>query len=212
MENKFIKFFIIYVISSAFLFSKGKLSLTGKIVDHNYISVSKAYVTLSENGIIIAEEKTNREGKFKFKKLSEGRYTLHASHDYYGSIKKELNLVERSDIGQIQLIKIKKAFKHEQRSSNNSNIDKNKSKPVIKFDLIGEIFSENNRNFQGKVELFTNNGVVKYKQEKVSRSFHLKEIEKNFYKLIITNQDDLIVYETIVHINNHIKMGSIKVL
>ena len=63
-------------------------------------------------------------------------------HNYYGSIKKEINLYGRIDIGQIKLYKPKKAFKQKQLSSNDSDINKNKLKQTIKFDLIGEIFSE----------------------------------------------------------------------
>ena len=78
MKNNFIKIFIFYVFSNAFLFSKGKSVLAGQIIDHNNSTVSKAVVTLFKDGMIISEEKTSN-GKFKFKKLSEGRYTLHAS-------------------------------------------------------------------------------------------------------------------------------------
>ena len=64
---------------------------------------SKTIVTLLSGGDVVSEEKTGRNGKFKFNKLKEGEYVLQATHDEMGSAEMIVALAEKQDIGDITL-------------------------------------------------------------------------------------------------------------
>ena len=94
---------VVLMLIGSSLYAKGKLTLSGRIVNSDGKKVKKAMVTLLSGGEVVDEEKTGRNGKFKFKKLEEGDYVLQASHDDLGSAEKIVTLTGKEDIGDITL-------------------------------------------------------------------------------------------------------------
>ena len=94
---------VVLMLIGSSLYAKGKLTLSGRIVNSDGNKVKKAMVTLLSGGEVVDEEKTGRNGKFKFKKLEEGDYVLQASHDDLGSAEKIVTLTGKEDIGDITL-------------------------------------------------------------------------------------------------------------
>ena len=79
------------------------MTLSGRIVDSDGKKVKKAIVTLLSGGDVVSEEKTGRNGKFKFNKLKEGEYVLQATHDEMGSAEMIVALAEKQDVGDITI-------------------------------------------------------------------------------------------------------------
>ena len=94
---------VVLMLIGSSLYAKGKLTLSGRIVNSDGKKVKKAMVTLLSGGEVVDEEKTGGNGKFKFKKLEEGDYVLQASHDDLGSAEKIVTLTGKEDIGDITL-------------------------------------------------------------------------------------------------------------
>ena len=94
---------VVLTLIGSTLSAKGKLTLSGRIVDSDGKKVKKAIVTLLSGGEVVDEEKTGGNGKFKFKKLEEGDYVLQASHDDLGSAEKIVTLTGKQNIGDIAL-------------------------------------------------------------------------------------------------------------
>ena len=94
---------VVLMLIGPSLYAKGKLTLSGRIVNSDGKKVNKAMVTLLSGGEVVDEEKTGRNGKFKFKKLEEGDYVLQASHDDLGSAEKIVTLTGKENIGDIAL-------------------------------------------------------------------------------------------------------------
>ena len=67
---------VVLMLIGSSLYAKGKLTLSGRIVNSDGKKVKKAMVTLLSGGEVVDEEKTGGNGKFKFKKLEEGDYVL----------------------------------------------------------------------------------------------------------------------------------------
>ena len=85
------------------LSAKGKLTLSGRVIDTNGKKVKKAMVTLLSNGEVVSEQTTGGNGKFKFKKLKEGDYVLQAGHDEFGAAESIVTLNDKKNIGDISL-------------------------------------------------------------------------------------------------------------
>ena len=83
-------------------FAKG-VTLSGRIVNSDGKKVKKAMLTLLSGGEVVEEDKTGRNGKFKFKKLEKGDYVLQATHDEFGSAEMIITLAEKKDIGDLSL-------------------------------------------------------------------------------------------------------------
>ena len=83
--------------------AKGKLTLSGRVVDNSGKKVKKALVTLLSNGEVVSEQTTGGNGKFKFKKLEEGEYVLQAGHDTFGVAESIITLNGKKDVGDISL-------------------------------------------------------------------------------------------------------------
>ena len=94
---------VVLMLIGSSLYAKGKLTLSGRIVDSDGKKAKKAIVTLLSGGEVVDEEKTGGNGKFKFKKLEEGDYVLQASHDDLGSAEKIITLTGKENIGDIAL-------------------------------------------------------------------------------------------------------------
>ena len=92
----------IFILVGSSLYAK-KLTVEGQILDEDGGKVKKAELTLSKDGTVLEEERTNGNGKFKFKKLEEGEYVLNASHEDYGSSDTTFFLSGNIDLGQISL-------------------------------------------------------------------------------------------------------------
>ena len=80
-----------------------KSTLSGRIVNSEGKKVKKAVLTLLSGGDVVAEDKTGRNGKFKFKKLKDGDYVLQASHDEFGSAEMIVTLSGKKDVGDLTL-------------------------------------------------------------------------------------------------------------
>ena len=94
---------IIFMLAGNILSAKGKLTLSGQVVDEDGEKVKKAELTLRKDGDIVEEDKTKGNGKFKFKKLEEGDYVLEVSHEDFGSAEKAFTLSEDYDLGEVTL-------------------------------------------------------------------------------------------------------------
>ncbi len=81
LQKRFVIATVVLTLLGSTLYAKGKLTLSGRIIDSDGKKVKKATVTLLSGGEVVSEEKTGGNGKFKFKKLEEGEYVLQASHD-----------------------------------------------------------------------------------------------------------------------------------
>ena len=84
-------------------FAKGKIKLSGRILDSDDDKVKDATVILLFEGEEVGNQETGRRGKFDFKKLEKGEYVLRASHDDFGSAEKIITLSENLDIGDLVL-------------------------------------------------------------------------------------------------------------
>ena len=93
----------IFVLAGGTLAAKGKLTLTGQVFDSDGDKVKKAELTLRKGGDIVEEDKTKGNGKFKFKKLSEGDYVLEIAHEDLGYAEKAFTLSDDYDLGEIAL-------------------------------------------------------------------------------------------------------------
>ena len=103
LQKRLIFATIVFTLLGSSLSAKGKLTLSGRIVDSDGRKVKKAIVTLLSGGDVVSEEKTGRNGKFKFNKLEEGEYVLQATHDEMGSAEMIVALAEKQDVGDITL-------------------------------------------------------------------------------------------------------------
>ena len=83
---------VVITILGSFLFAKGKNTLSGKIVDQDGNNAKGAKITLLLDGQVVSEDEIGGNGKFKFKKLEEGDYTLQASHNQMGSAEMVVSL------------------------------------------------------------------------------------------------------------------------
>ena len=64
-----------------------KINITGKVLDHNVSGLKGAKLIIeNEDGKELKNEKSGKEGKFKFKKIKlfPGEYTLKGSHKIDG--------------------------------------------------------------------------------------------------------------------------------
>ena len=96
----------LFLISWTSVFAKSNLS--GRIVNSEGKKVKEAVLTLLSGGEVIAEDKTGRNGKFKFKKLEDGDYVLQASQDEFGTAEMIITLSGKKDVGDLALSKEKK--------------------------------------------------------------------------------------------------------
>ena len=103
LQKRLIIATVVFTLLGSSLSAKGKLTLSGRIVDSDGKRVKKAIVTLLSGGDVVSEEKTGGNGKFKFKKLAEGEYVLQATHDEMGSAEMIVALAEKQDVGDIAL-------------------------------------------------------------------------------------------------------------
>ena len=103
LQKRFVIATVVLTLLGSTLYAKGKLTLSGRIIDSDGKKVKKATVTLLSGGEVVSEEKTGGNGKFKFKKLEEGEYVLQASHDERGSAETIVTLTEKQDVGDITL-------------------------------------------------------------------------------------------------------------
>ena len=103
LQKRVILATVVFTLLGSSLSAKGKLTLAGRVVDSGGKKVKKAIVTLLSGGDVVSEEKTGGNGKFKFKKLSEGEYVLQATHDEMGSAEMIVALAEKQDVGDIVL-------------------------------------------------------------------------------------------------------------
>ena len=92
----------VFLLLGTLAFAKG-VTLSGKIVNSDGKKVKKAMLTLLSGGEVVKEDKTGRNGKFKFKKLEKGDYVLQATHDEFGSAEMIITLAEKKDIGDLSL-------------------------------------------------------------------------------------------------------------
>ena len=92
----------VFLLLGALAFAKG-VTLSGRIVNSDGKKVKKAMLTLLSGGEVVKEDKTGRNGKFKFKKLEKGDYVLQATHDEFGSAEMIITLAEKKDIGDLSL-------------------------------------------------------------------------------------------------------------
>ena len=75
----------VFFVAGTLAFSKG-IKLSGKVTDADDKKVKKAIIQLLDmSGEEVGEEKTSGSGKYSFKKLEPGEYTLKAFHDEKGS-------------------------------------------------------------------------------------------------------------------------------
>tara|TARA_B100001996_G_scaffold315885_1_gene258866 strand:+ start:265 stop:1440 length:1176 start_codon:yes stop_codon:yes gene_type:complete len=107
LQKRFVIATVVLTLLGSTLYAKGKLTISGRIIDSDGKKVKKATVTLLSGGEVVSEEKTGGNGKFKFKKLEEGEYILQASHDERGSAEKIVTLTEKQDVGDITLSAVK---------------------------------------------------------------------------------------------------------
>ncbi len=84
-------------------FAKGKIKLSGRILDSDDDKVKDATVILLFEGEEVENQETGRRGTFDFKKLEKGEYVLRASHDDFGSAEKIITLSKNLDIGDLVL-------------------------------------------------------------------------------------------------------------
>ena len=103
LQKRLILATVVFTLLGSSLSAKGKLTLSGRIVDSDGKKVKKAIVTLLSGGDVVSEEKTGGNGKFKFKKLAEGEYVLQVTHDEMGSAEMIVALAEKQDVGDIAL-------------------------------------------------------------------------------------------------------------
>jgi|TARA_B100001758_G_scaffold204522_1_gene184492 hypothetical protein len=103
LQKRLIIATVVFTLLGSSLSAKGKLTLSGRIVDSDGKRVKKADVTLLSGGDVVSEEKTGGNGKFKFKKLAEGEYVLQVTHDEMGSAEMIVALAEKQDVGDIAL-------------------------------------------------------------------------------------------------------------
>ena len=94
---------VTFMLVGNLLSAKGKLTLTGQVLDADGDKVKKAEITLRKDGDLVEEEKTKGNGKFKFKKLEEGDYVLEVTHEDFGSAEKAFTLSEDYDLGEVTL-------------------------------------------------------------------------------------------------------------
>ena len=92
----------VFLLLGTLAFAKG-VTLSGRIVNSDGKKVKKAMLTLLSGGEVVEEDKTGRNGKFKFKKLEKGDYVLQATHDEFGSAEMIITLAEKKDIGDLSL-------------------------------------------------------------------------------------------------------------
>ena len=67
LQKRLIIATVVFTLLGSSLSAKGKLTLSGRIVDSDEKRVKKAIVTLLSGGDVVSEEKTGGNGKFKFK-------------------------------------------------------------------------------------------------------------------------------------------------
>ena len=128
LQKRSVVAMIVIMLLGSSLFAKGKLSLSGRIVDSSGKKVKKATVTLLSGGQVAAEETTGGNGKFKFKKLEEGEYVLQASHDEMGAAESIITLSKKKDIGDLPLSTKKPSPPVAEKSSSGDQVQSQKQK------------------------------------------------------------------------------------
>jgi len=103
MQKRYIFATIAFTLMGSLIFAKGKIKLSGRIIDSDGEKVKKATVTLLSGTDEVADEKTGRKGTFEFKKLEEGEYMLKVTHDDLGSIEQIITLTDDKDLGDLVL-------------------------------------------------------------------------------------------------------------
>ena len=84
------------------LFAAKKNDLSGIVVGADGGPVKKAVVSIMVDGKK-KEDKTNRKGKFKLKKIPEGEYTINVSHEEQGTAELSVIITDDKDVGTIPL-------------------------------------------------------------------------------------------------------------
>ena len=84
------------------LFAAKKNDLSGIVVGADGEPVKKAVVSIMVDGKK-KEDKTNRKGKFKLKKIPEGEYTINVSHEEQGTAELVVIITDDKDVGTIPL-------------------------------------------------------------------------------------------------------------
>ena len=130
LQKRSVVAMVVITLLGSSLFAKGKLSLSGRIVDSSGKKVKKATVTLLSGGQVAAEETTGGNGKFKFKKLEEGEYVLQASHDEMGAAESIITLSKKKDIGDLPLSTKKPSPPVAEKSSSGDQVQSQKQKKV----------------------------------------------------------------------------------
>ena len=77
--------------------------ISGVVVDADGKGVKKALVSLIANGELIKDVKANWKGKFKFKQVPVGEYTLKVSHVENEPTELLVTLIDDKDVGNIAL-------------------------------------------------------------------------------------------------------------
>ncbi|MFL2983787.1 MAG: carboxypeptidase-like regulatory domain-containing protein [Candidatus Neomarinimicrobiota bacterium] len=93
---------VVFTLLAPTIYAKGKLTLSGRIVDPSGNKVKNINISLLSDGQVISEERTGGNGKFKFKKLEEGVYVLQAFHEF-GSVEQSITLSDKIDLGDVRL-------------------------------------------------------------------------------------------------------------
>ena len=94
MIRSFRSLLICFVLGIAFPKDNYKLSGIVRTADGEGVKKAKVFL-LNNDGQEIKDEKTDRKGKFKFKKIDPGTYTLKAEHKSEGSGDRSITITDR---------------------------------------------------------------------------------------------------------------------
>ena len=94
MIRSFRSLLICFVLGIAFPKDNYKLSGIVRTADGEGVKKAKVFL-LNNDGQEIKDEKTDRKGKFKFKKIDPGTYTLKAEHKKEGSGDQSITITDR---------------------------------------------------------------------------------------------------------------------
>lgn len=112
-----------------------KVTLSGVVLDVNGEPAKKVIIQLYDHsGDEIKDEKTNRKGQFKFKKVVSGEYSLTASHKTLGKTNKAITVGDEDlDINlTLSLLDETNATEDSISNSESPNIDSSKEESEIK--------------------------------------------------------------------------------
>ena len=84
------------------LFAAKKNDLSGIVVGADGGPVKKAVVSIMVDGKK-KEKKTRKKGKFEFKRIPEGEYTINVSHEEQGTAELLVTITDDKDVGEIPL-------------------------------------------------------------------------------------------------------------